>query len=292
MSRIQLRKIKREMVKFLSGVGLRSVRTVYMGMPLRVPVVHGVVPRGLMVADEFWMSDCLHAFIATSDGAVIDIGVNVGLYLTKLRVISSNRPYTGFEPNPSCLLYVQELIRLNDLASCRVFPLALFDQVCVTRFYAGWHGDKTGTLIREFREGDSTDFSFDVLTAVGDEVISLVAPGELCVIKIDVEEAELHVLKGLRATIAERRPYIYCEMLHAGGDAAKAKKGRDVYEFVTKMNYSVLGLNLLVNELQEIRDFAEIGSAFKEEYIFCPADRLADFCSAIKNNSSGVIVRS
>lgn len=119
-----LDKIKREAVKILSKVGLRSVRSNYTGFTLRVPIVHGIAPRGLMVAREFWMGDSLAAFVGTRQGAVVDIGVNVGLYLTKLRVLSDDRPYVGFEPNPSCLFYVHELIRLNGFGNCKVFPIA------------------------------------------------------------------------------------------------------------------------------------------------------------------------
>lgn len=278
----RLSKIKRELVKVLSGIGLRSVRSNYEGMPLRVPIVHGIAPRGLMVADEFWMGKCLAAFIASREGAVIDIGVNIGLYLTKLRALSSDRPYVGFEPNPSCLLYVHELIRLNKFTNCKVFPYALFDKVSVARFYAGWHGDKTGTLVREFREGDRTDFSFDVLTAVGDDMAGTALPEDLCVIKIDVEEAELQVLKGLSRTIAEQRPYLYCEILHANGEPAKLEKGNEIFELLTQLNYRVLGLDLQTNTLEEIERFEDVGAQFKEEFIFCPEEWLASFCDALK----------
>ena len=85
--------------------------------------------------------------------------MNVGLYLVKLRVYSADRPYIGFEPNPSCLLYTQELIRLNGFQNSAVFPLALFDSEGVARFFASQPGDKTGSLMPEFKSGDSRDYS-------------------------------------------------------------------------------------------------------------------------------------
>ena len=286
-----LLKLKRVAAKVLAKASLKSVNADYMGMPLKVPVVHGVVERGHITPGEFWLGDCLRAFVETREGTVIDIGVNVGLYLVKLRVISADRRYIGFEPNPSCLLYTQELIRLNGFRNSSLFPLALFDSEGVSRFFASQPGDKTGSLMPEFKSGDSRDYSFDVLTVIGDDVIDKIAPDSLCVIKVDVEEAELHVLKGLDRTITRYRPYIYCEILHADGDAERLQKGRDVYAFVKGKDYVVLGLNRESSELSVVSDIENLETAFKEEFVFCPKEMLDAFVQSISNNSSGVEVR-
>ncbi len=281
-------KIKRETAKFLAGVRLKSVTSNYMGMELKVPVVHGVVERGHITPGEFWMGDCLKVFIDTKEGAVVDIGVNVGLFLIKLRVLSRGRPYIGFEPNPSCLLYTQELIRLNVFENSSLFPLALFDSEGVARFFASKPGDKTGSLMPEFKSGDARNFSFDVLTVIGDRIIDTIGLQQLSVIKVDVEEAELHVLRGLSGTISQFRPYIYCEILHPEGDSKRQQKGLDVYTFIVSKGYKVLGLQRETNELRIIDDFADIEIAFKEEFVFCPDELLESFRGSIKNNSSGV----
>ena len=40
----------------------------------------------------------------------IDVGVNVGQTLLKLKSISSEINYLGFEPNPNCVNYLKNLI--------------------------------------------------------------------------------------------------------------------------------------------------------------------------------------
>ena len=131
-----LRKLKRELIAGLSKIYLKQVSSDYFGMKLKVPIVYGIKNGGYIVPAETWMGDCLKAFVTTKPGTVIDIGVNVGLYLVKLRLISKNIPYIGFEPNPSCQLYTQELIRLNQFKNAKVIPIALAEHDDITQFYA------------------------------------------------------------------------------------------------------------------------------------------------------------
>ncbi len=279
-------KLKREIVKILSNFTLKSVNVDYLGMPLKVPIVHGVVERGHMTPGEFWMGDCLKAFIDSRPGAVIDIGVNVGAYLVKLRVHSKDRQYIGFEPNPSCLLYTQELIRLNTFENCSVIPLALFDESSVTRFYSSKPGDKTGSLMKDFKPDQGREYSFDVLTMVGDEVVGRLDLREICAIKVDVEDAELHVLRGLEGTIERFRPYLYCEVLNPEGDPKNQEKSAAVHAFNRSMDYCVLGRDREANELLVIEDLGEVSTAFMDEFIFCPQECLESFRESIRSNST------
>ena len=271
-------KIKRELVKALPG------------LPLKVPLVHGVVERGHMTRGEFWMGDCLKAFIDSAEGVVIDIGVNVGACLVQLRVLSPDRPYVGFEPNPSCLLFTQELIRLNGFHNSRAFPLALFDSSGAARCFAGKPADKVGSLMPDFKAGDSRDYSLDVLTMVGNEVLQRIDLDHIAVIKIGVEEAELHVLRGLSGTIARHRPYLYCEVLEPDGDAERQAKSAAVFSLTRSSNYTVLGLHRDAGELCIVDDLADIDRTFKDEFVFCPDEKLQAFREAIRGNSSGVAI--
>ncbi len=71
--------MKREIVIALSQIGLKKVTSNYMGMRLVSPTIYGMVNGGFISPGEFWMSDCLEAFIATGSGAVLDVGANKGV---------------------------------------------------------------------------------------------------------------------------------------------------------------------------------------------------------------------
>ena len=65
------------------------------------------------------------------------------------------------------------------------------------------------------------------------------------VLKIDVEGAEVEVLDGLRKTIAEKRPFIICEILPVGDDESKVGKMRRkrtdaVTTLLSSLKYEIL----------------------------------------------------
>lgn len=285
-----LLKLKRELIALLAKIRLRKFSSDYFGLKLQVPVVYGVVNGGYVIPAETWMSDCIRSFIATKKGCVIDIGVNVGLYLVKLRAISNDTVYYGFEPNPSCNLYTQELIRLNKFKSARVFPLALSDGEGVASFYVSGIGDKTGSLIKEHKKGENLDYSFDVYTTQGDNIIRRLDIDAISVIKIDVEEAEIYVLRGLEDTIKKYRPYIYCEILYSGKDSEKMSKTREICDLVAGHDYSILGITKDHGDLRIVEDPNDVGVNYLQEYIFCPNEMVSTFRESIKNNSSGIAV--
>lgn len=285
-----LRKLKRELISGLSKIYLKKVKTDYFGMPLTVPVVYGVKNGGYIVPAETWMGDCLKAFVSTRSGTVIDIGVNVGLYLVKLRHISRDIPYIGFEPNPSCLLYTQELIRLNKFENAKVIPIALAEHDEFTRFYASKIGDEKGSLIKEHHAGRDMAYSFDVLVMRGDDLINKLALDEIAAIKIDVEEAEIYVLRGLVETLKKYRPYVYSEILDVNDNADQLVRKNEVCDLFSNLDYRMFGLTRDGSELKLIDDTSEVGVSYLQEYIFCPRENVDQFIAAVKNNTSNINV--
>jgi FkbM family methyltransferase len=280
MSKI-LRKAKREWVSLLSKIRLKRVTSNYLGTQLRIPVIHGVFNGGYIVPAELWMGECLKAFVNTKSGVVIDIGVNVGLYLVKLRLISKDREYIGFEPNPFCVFFTQELIRLNGYQHAKVFPIALSESDGVSRFYASVAGDKAGSLVSSSKDMQAQTHTIDVITMAGDKFIDSLNLEAIAAIKIDVEEAEIFVLNGLKQTIARYRPYIYCEILYIRDDPVRRQRATEIYNLVRSMNYVVLGVQTRTGALDVINDITEINTNYGQEYIFCPEELQEKFRESI-----------
>ena len=287
-----LRKLKRELIAGLSKIHLKQVKSDYFGMPLIVPIVYGIKNGGYIVPAEAWMGDCLKAFVTTKSGTVLDVGVNVGLYLVKLRHISKKIPYIGFEPSPSCLLYTQELIRLNKFKHAKVIPVALAEHDEVTRFYASKVGDETGSLIKEHKQGMSLAYSFDALVMRGDDLIEKLEIDEISAIKIDVEEAEIFVMRGIVETLKKYRPYVYSEILDVEDNAERTQRKNEVCELFADLNYKIFGVTKDSNELKLIHDTNAVGVDYIQEYIFCPEENTDKFITAVKNNTAGVNVES
>ena len=134
--------------------------------------------------------------------------------MVKLKALDSDREYYGFEPNPLCNYYTQELIASNDFQNVRMFPFALSNTKELRRFYARRKADKMGSLHDYARPGEIKNNSFDLFTFPGDEFFSLLEIENICAMKLDVEGFELEVLQGIKNTLVKYRPFVFCEIWH------------------------------------------------------------------------------
>jgi FkbM family methyltransferase len=130
-----------------------------------------------------------------------DIGANVGYYtlLTSVLVGASGKVF-AFEPVPGNIAFLRRNLRINRCGNVQVFELALTDFDGVTRFAehrfrSRGHLDAAGNL--EVRCA-----SLDSLSAEG----AISAPN---ILKIDVEGAELKVLRGARQILEAAKPVIF-----------------------------------------------------------------------------------
>ena len=237
-------KLRRELYKPLSRLALSRASTDYFGLKLKVPIMNGL-GAGFLVPENKWMSDCLGLFLAEKPGMVVDIGVNIGLYLVMLRAQDSQRAYLGFEPNPVCNHYTHELIRQNGFVNTRILPFALSNERALRQFYIKRNADKMGSLNDYARFGDKDKFSVDVFTFPADEFFSILEPEAISVIKIDVEGAELEVLSGLQATLSRFRPFVFCEIwrLPASDDPTydiKRERFLNIHGLLNELGYHML----------------------------------------------------
>jgi len=213
------RKLRRELLKSLSrGLRIAPVGTRFEDLALKIPLVYGLGADHLSRPEPPWTYHLLARLLRRRPGAFVDIGANVGLYLIWLKSIDADRTYLGFEPNPACNFYLQELIRCNRFSDASVLPLALSDRRALRTFFARRLGDKMGSLLAHHRVERDKPYSFNVLTEPGDPVFEDLDLAAISAIKIDVEGAELEVLRGLAGTLARHRPPVICEMLAPAPD--------------------------------------------------------------------------
>jgi FkbM family methyltransferase len=148
-----------------------------------------------------------HAFIAqhTRPGSVaIDAGAHIGLFtVTMARAVGPHGTVLSFEPtatNASVLRRTVSLNGLDDVVECREEALAAARGTA--EFYVDPHdASNANSLVvtdRSVRSVRVPTMSVDDLAARHDAAISC--------IKIDVEGAELDVLRGAGATLQSQRP--------------------------------------------------------------------------------------
>jgi hypothetical protein len=91
-----LRKLR--ILKYLNINGNISLN----GKLFKIPILEEIGFSNLFISEP-WMIDLLKIILPIEKERFIDVGVNIGQTLLKLRSISDNIDYIGFEPNPVCI---------------------------------------------------------------------------------------------------------------------------------------------------------------------------------------------
>ncbi len=264
-------KMRREITKGLSKISYKKTRLDYLGVNIKIPVFFGL-GSGYFIPEELWMGECLKVFLQQKKGVVIDIGANVGIYLVKLRVLDKNRQYFGFEPNQICCYYCRELIKMNDFKNSDIFSVALSDEMGVTTLYTKDLADKGGSIHR-FTKGDDEKLenTFNTIVMKGDTLVKMLNPEKISVIKIDVEGAELEVIRGLEETIDKYKPILYFEMLSLPEESDRnyqevRRRREGVFNKLSGMDYIIMGKTER-GYIKKIDVLEDLDNDFAEDYI-------------------------
>lgn len=123
--------------------------------------------------------------------AVIDVGANSGLF--SCIAAAAGKAVFAFEPMPQNLRILAQTVEQNGLASAiEIFPVAASDSCGVAKFYGKGQG---ASLVEGWADQPSYD-AIHVPTNTLDRVLGERLAGQTICIKLDVEGAELAVLRG------------------------------------------------------------------------------------------------
>jgi len=214
-------------------------------------------------------------------GTFVDVGVNLGQTLLKVKVLDRDRRYVGFETNPRCCQYVEELIKVNGFPGCTIVPAGLADRNGLLTLYLRPNVslDPMATIISDFAEAGAPARRQAAAVFRGDDVAESVEAGEVAIIKIDTEGAELEVLRGLAGTIARHRPFIICEVLPVGDPGSMVGRLRltrqdDLQALVRTWRYDVFRLHADAR-LEKIEDIGVHDDLALSNYLFAPSEQAA-----------------
>lgn len=140
---------------------------------------------------------------------VIDVGANVGYYtMVAAKLVGAAGCVHAFEASPDIFPWLETNARLNPAARIRVHDQAVTDRCSEIRFFTA-AADRTGySSIRDLHE--QTAAVATVPTVSLDSILQELPPTRL--VKIDVEGAELLVLRGMRRLIERDRPFLILEI--------------------------------------------------------------------------------
>jgi FkbM family methyltransferase len=168
-----------------------------------------------------------------SGDTCVDVGGHLGYYcLLMARVVGSAGHVICFEPVPENMSVLQENVALNNITNVELVNTALGERpgtmslIRPENFALSWTPSVRGYSVEGTRS--SIDVRLDTLDAFlqkGGHTPSL--------IKIDVEGAELDVLKGALTTLRTTRPTVLLE-IHGWDDAAS----KEILELFSSVGYT------------------------------------------------------
>jgi FkbM family methyltransferase len=164
---------------------------------------------------------------------VWDVGANVGLFAFAAASLAGTQgKIFAFEPDTWLVELLRKSASLQPNASAKVsvIPVAIAEATALRRFCIAKRSRSSNYLsgYGQTMAGGSLEEHI-VPTYSLDSLISFLPRPN--VIKIDVEGAELEVLRGATSILQQVRPIVLCEV----GDG----NGRDVADFLKSQNYTV-----------------------------------------------------
>ena len=169
----------------------------------------------------------------------IDVGVNLGQTLMKIKSIHPAVQYIGFEPNPDCVYYVDYLIRLNQLSNTQLNCLALGDRQDYLNLNFKGLQDTRATLLNDKKLLQTLDLNRKVPVIPLDDLHYEFDSNLTVILKVDVEGFELEVFKGAEKFIDRYKPILLFEILPDHSEKEKEDKQMEIFHFLKSKNYMI-----------------------------------------------------
>jgi FkbM family methyltransferase len=267
-------------LKLLWHFNLKIKRKVN-GTSINVPVIHGLGYDNLNVT-ELWMTQVLKLLLTHYHGTFVDVGINVGQTLIKLKTVQPDADYIGFEPNPTCIYYVNTLVAANGFSDCRIYPVGLGSENAILQLnlYTETETDSAASLVEDFRPQEKIYRRMYVPVYTFEAVSKTANLKNISIVKIDVEGAELEVLQGLQVVLSTLRPAIVMEILPAYSTDNKTRVNRQqmIEDLLRAVNYNIYRIIKSKNHVEKFDKLDSIGVHSNREwceYLMLPSEKSA-----------------
>lgn len=211
-----------------------------------IPITKGNGYNNLFMS-ELWMIPLLRTLLEKvgSEKKFIDIGVNIGQTLLKLRSVSADINYSGFEPNPTCVNYVNELININtniNSANTELYPVGLSEstQILALNLFSDNAMDSAASLIEARGDKVKRKIFVPIFNALDIDAKTDTFKN-IGIVKIDVEGVELEVLNSLSEILMRERPLILIEILpvYDSKNTKRYEKQQKIEALFSGINYTI-----------------------------------------------------
>lgn len=184
------------------------------------------------------LSNVLIARICQSNKTFIDIGAHIGSILSQVLYVDPSIKMIAVEAIPAKVDALKRLYPSIELHNC-----ALGDFSGEVPFFVNTRASGCSSLSKPAGNKAGEVVEITVPMKKLDDLVSL---NDVDVIKIDVEGAELSVLRGATTLLKKNRPTIMFEsVLQSDGESAHAKE--ELHDFFISNNYAIVVPNRLAH---------------------------------------------
>lgn len=260
------------------------------GINFKIPIFGGIGVYNLR-EHENYLLDLLKLLLKDDNQVLfVDVGVNIGQTLLKVKSINPSINYIGFEPNPTCNYYVEKLISINSLNNTRLMPFGVSSKngVEILNFYNDLPDDSSASMISDFRENEVISKSF-VPTLSVSQISNEISFDNMKVLKVDVEGMELEVIKSFKEEIRRNKPFILLEILPVydkDKNINRYERQEDLFIILNDLEYTMFRIiksNQGLDRLKEIVTIEVHSNLELCDYIFIPKEELKYFKDQINS---------
>ena len=251
------------------------------GQKIKIPFINGIK---VGVGNEKWMSQVISKVMAVSSSDTFwDIGANLGQTLIKLKSLDSSWHYVGFEPNPTYVHYIQELINKNSFSRTTIFPVGLFSENTILELETfGDDADPLGSVIPNFRKSRPNSSKKWVPLFSLSAIEEKIPVSNVDIVKIDAEGAEFEVLRTLKSLIVNKRPVVLIEILpvYKKENFTRFISQEKIEAFFKEIDYSIFRIHKRNGEFDSFAQINEIGihgDLTMCDYLACPIEKAKSF---------------
>ena len=240
-----------------------------------IPFIGSKMGTENVLLAEAWFTDIFQQLkkVISREECFVDVGMNVGQTLLKVRSVDSTIRYIGFEPNVVCVQYLYKLIRINNIEDIRIFPVGLGSNSEILTLYADNEFASGASMIKFFRQNQNIKFEYNTPVFNGDVVLKNEPVG---IMKIDVEGFELNVLKGIVDTIKTNRPFIICEILpnYNNEETDRFKRQLELERLLLSLDYVISRIHESESKVERLDAIGSFSSMDETNYLFIPSEKL------------------